>query len=212
VKVPRVILADDHTILLEAFRTLLEPRCRVVAAVGDGNALLSEAQALKPDVIVVDISMPFLNGLEAVRQLRQKMPAVKFIFLTMNEDPDLAAEAMRSGASAYLLKSSASSELFRAIRDALKGKTYVTPRIARGMQESFARNPQGKPPNKTLTPRQRQVIRLLAQGKSMKQVADVLNVTVRTVAFHKYQAMEILRLETTADLIQYAIKSRLVIV
>lgn len=211
-KVPRVILADDHTILLEAFRTLLEPRCRVVAAVGDGNALLSEAQALKPDVIVVDISMPFLNGLEAVRQLRQKMPAVKFIFLTMNEDPDLAAEAMRSGASAYLLKSSASSELFRAIRDALKGKTYVTPRIARGMQESFARNPQGKPPNKTLTPRQRQVIRLLAQGKSMKQVADVLNVTVRTVAFHKYQAMEILRLETTADLIQYAIKSRLVIV
>jgi DNA-binding NarL/FixJ family response regulator len=212
VKAPRVILADDHVILLEAFRTLLEPRCQVVATVGDGRALLKETQTLKPDVIVVDMSMPLLDGLEAARQLRAKMPAVKFIFLTMNEDPDLAAEAMRSGASGYLLKSSASSELFRAIQDALKGKTYVTPRIARGMQDSFIRHARGRTPQKTLTPRQREVIQLLAKGKSMKEAADILNLTPRTVAFHKYQAMEILRLKTSADLIQYAIKSRLVIV
>ena len=210
-KVPRVILADDHTMLLEAFRKLLEPRCEVVATVGDGRALLQVAPSLNPDVIVVDVSMPLLNGLEAARQLKQKMPAVKLIFLTMNEDPDLAAEVMRVGASAYLLKSSAASELFRAIQEALKGRTYLTPQIARGIHDSYARNPQGKKGGKTLTPRQREVIQLLAEGKSMKEAADILNITPRTVAFHKYQAMDTLRLKTTAELIQYAIKSRIVI-
>jgi DNA-binding NarL/FixJ family response regulator len=210
-KVPRVILADDHTILLEAFRKLLEPRCEVVATVQDGRALLEMAASLNPDVIVVDISMPLLNGLEAARQLRQIMPAVKLIFLTMNEDPDLAAEVMRFGASGYLLKSSAASELFRAIQEALKGRTYLTPQIAKGVQNSLVRDPQGRKRSRTLTPRQREVVQLLAEGRSMKEAAHILKVTPRTVAFHKYQAMDVLQLKNTAELIQFAIKSRIVI-
>ena len=128
-KLPRVILADDHKILLEAFRKLLEPHYEVVAAVSDGRALLTAAATLKPDVILLDIGMPLLNGLEAARQLKSKLPAVRLIFLTMQEDPELAVEAMRAGASGYLLKTSASSELLHAMQEALKGKTYVTPRV-----------------------------------------------------------------------------------
>jgi DNA-binding NarL/FixJ family response regulator len=209
-KLPRVLLADDHTMLLEAFRRLLEGRCEVVGAVSDGRALLRDAPVLKPDVLVVDIGMPLLNGLEAGRQLKGMLPSVKLIFLTMNEDPDLAAEAMRSGASAYLLKNSAASELFRAIQDVLKGKTYVTPKIARGMEQAFIRHPQGRRHEKTLTARQREVIQLLAEGKSMKEAADFLSVTPRTVAFHKYRIMEELGLKTSAELVQFAIRNRIV--
>jgi len=212
VRLPRVMLADDHTILLEAFRNLLEGKCQVVGTVSDGRALLKEAPALRPDVVVVDIGMPLLNGLEAGRQLKEILPAVKLVFLTMNEDPDLAVEAMRAGASAYLLKKSAASELFRAIQNALKGKKYVTPKIARGMQQSFIRNPQGRSIKKTLTTRQREVIQLLAEGKSMKEAADCLDLTPRTVAFHKYRVMEELGLKTNADLVQFAIKNRIVVV
>jgi DNA-binding NarL/FixJ family response regulator len=210
-RLPRVMLADDHTILLEAFRRLLEGKCDVVGAVSDGRALLNEATALKPDVVVVDIGMPLLNGLEAARQLKEKLPATKIIFLTMNEDSDLAGEAMRSGASAYLLKSSAASELFRAIQDTLKGKSYITPQIARGMQQAFIRNPKGRTREKVLTTRQREVIQLLAEGKSMKEAAVVLNVTPRTIAFHKYRIMEELGLKTNADLIQFAMKNRILV-
>jgi DNA-binding NarL/FixJ family response regulator len=209
-KLPRILLADDHTMLLEAFRRLLEGKCEVVGAVSDGRALLREAPVLKPDVLVIDIGMPLLNGLEAGRQLKEMLPSVKLIFLTMNEDSDLAAEAMRSGASAYLLKSSAASELFRAIQDVLKGKTYVTPKIARGMEQAFIRYPRGRRHQKSLTARQREVIQLLAEGKSMKEAADFLNVTPRTVAFHKYRIMEELGLKTSADLVQFAIKNRIV--
>ena len=209
-KLPRVMLADDHTMLLEAFRRLLEGRCEVVGAVSDGRALLRDAPILKPDVLVVDIGMPLLNGLEAGRRLKEMLPSVKLIFLTMNEDSDLAAEAMRSGASAYLLKSSAASELFRAIQDVLKGKTYVTPKIARGMEQAFIRSPGGRRHQKTLTARQREVIQLLAEGKSMKEAADFLSVTPRTVAFHKYRIMEELGLKTSADLVQFAIRNRIV--
>jgi len=209
-KLPRVMLADDHSLLLEAFRKLLEGKCEIVGTACDGRALLDEAPALRPDVIVVDIGMPLLNGLEAARQLREKIPSSKLIFLTMNEDPDVAAEAMRSGASAYLLKNSAASELFRAIQDALKGKSYVTPRIARRMEQAFAHNPKGKA-RKKLTTRQREVVQLLAEGKSMKQAADTLNVTPRTVAFHKYRIMEELGIKTSAELIQFAIKNRILI-
>jgi len=209
-KLPRILLADDHTMLLEAFRRLLEGKCEVVGAVSDGRALLREAPVLKPDVLVIDIGMPLLNGLEAGRQLKEMLPSVKLIFLTMNEDSDLAAEAMRSGASAYLLKSSAASELFRAIQDVLKGKTYVTPKIARGMEQAFIRYPRGRRHQKSLTARQREVIQLLAEGKSMKEAADFLNVTPRTVAFHKYRIMEELGLKTSADLVQFAIRNRIV--
>jgi DNA-binding NarL/FixJ family response regulator len=208
---PRVMLADDHTILVEAFRKLLEPHFEIVGTVSDGRALMEAAPNLKPDVIVVDIGMPLMNGLEAGQRLKEQMPAVKIIFLTMNEDPDVAAQAMHSGASAYLLKSSAASELISAIHISLKGKSYITPQIARGMQKSFIKNPRPKERAKTLTPRQREVVQLLAEGKSMKEVASVLNVTPRTVAFHKYRVMEELHLETTAELIQFAIKSRILI-
>jgi DNA-binding NarL/FixJ family response regulator len=208
---PRVMLADDHTILVEAFRKLLEAHCEIVGSVSDGRALLESAPQLKPAVIIVDIGMPLMNGLEAGLRLKELMPTVKIIFLTMNEDPELAMEAMRSGASGYLLKSSAASELIRAIEMALKGKSYVTPQISRGMQKSFINNPEPKTRNKTLTPRQREVVQLLAEGRSMKEVASVLNVTPRTVAFHKYRVMEELNLRTTADLIQYAIKSRILV-
>lgn len=210
-KLPRVMLADDHTILLEAFRRLLEGKCEVVGAVSDGRALLREAPALMPDIVVVDIGMPLLNGLQAGRQLKQLLPAVKIIFLTMNEDPDLAVEAMDAGGAAYLLKKSAASELFHAIQNVLKGKTYVTPKIARGMQSAFIRNPQGRPHENNLTARQREVIQLLAEGKSMKEAADCLNVTPRTVAFHKYRIMEELGLKTSADLVQFAVKNRIVV-
>jgi DNA-binding NarL/FixJ family response regulator len=210
-KLPRLVLADDHTIIVEAFRKLLESHADVVGTVSDGRALLESVPQLKPDLVVVDIGMPLMNGLEAVLRLKEIMPAVKVIFLTMNEDPDLAIEAMRCGASGYLLKSSAASELINAIRTALKGRSYVTPQIARGMQKAFINDPRPRARAKTLTPRQREVVQLLAEGKSMKEVASVLNVTPRTVAFHKYRVMEELGLATTADLIQFAIKSRIVV-
>jgi DNA-binding NarL/FixJ family response regulator len=207
------MLADDHTILVEAFRKLLEPHCEIVASVADGRALLETATQLKPDVVVADISMPLMNGLEAGLRLKELLPAMKLIFLTMNEDPDLAVEALRCGASGYLLKTSAASELIRAIQLALKGKSYVTPQIAKGMQKASIHNPKPGPKAraKTLTARQREVVQLLAEGKSMKEVASVLNVTPRTVAFHKYRIMEELNLKTSADLIQFAIKSRILV-
>ena len=205
------MLADDHTILVEAFRKLLEPHFEIVGTVSDGRALLETAPRLKPDVIIVDIGMPLMNGLEAALRLKELMPGVKLIFLTMNEDPDLAVEAIRRGASGYLLKSSAASELIRAIQMSFKAKPYITPKIARGMQRAFINNPRPRTRAKTLTPRQREVVQLLAEGKSMKEVADVLNVTPRTVAFHKYRIMEELSLKTTADLIQFAIKSRILV-
>lgn len=207
---PRVLLADDHALLLDAFQKLLEPRCEVVGKTTDGRALLDAAPKLNPDVVVLDIGMPLLNGLEAARRLKQSMPAVKLIILTMNEDPDIAAEAVQAGVSGYLLKNSAASELFKAIQNVLKGKTYFTPRIARGMEESFIKDPWGKSHHKKLTPRQREVVQLLAEGRSMKEIADILDLTPRTVAFHKYRIMEVLGVKTTADLIQYAIRSHLV--
>jgi DNA-binding NarL/FixJ family response regulator len=207
---PRVILADDHTILVEAFIKLLEPRCEVVATVSDGRALLDVAYLLRPDVILADIAMPLLNGLEAGRQLKEKMPAVKIIFLTMNEDPDMAAEAMHAGASGYVLKKSAASELFRAIQDAVEGRRYVTPQIARAIRKVSVQNLKPKRQPQALTFRQREVVQLLAEGRSMKEAGAILNLTARTIAFHKYSAMKGLKLNTTADLIQFAIRSRLI--
>ena len=173
--------------------------------------MLGVAKQLNPYVIVVDIGMPLMNGLEAGLRLKKQMPAVKLIFLTMNEDAALAVEAMRNGASGYLLKSCAATELIRAVQLAMKGKTYITPRIERKMEKAFINNPQPKQRAKVLTPRQREVVMLLAEGKSMKQVAGVFNVTPRTVAFHKYRVMQELNLDTTADLIQFAIKSQIIV-
>jgi DNA-binding NarL/FixJ family response regulator len=209
-KLPRILLADDHTLLLVAFRKLLEPHYDVVGTVSDGRALVKSALLLKPDVVVLDIAMPLLNGLDAGRHLKQKTPGVKLIFLTMNEDADLAVAAMQAGASAYLLKTSAGSELFHAIEEALKGRYYVTKQIARGMQESFIRDPRPKAQARVLTPRQREVIQLLAEGRTMKEAAYVLDVVPRTVAFHKYHIMEMMGLKTNASFIQFALKNNII--
>ncbi len=205
-KRPRVLLADDHKLLLEAFQKLLEPDCEVVGGVADGRALLAAASELEPDIIVLDIAMPLLNGLDAGGQIKKMMPDVKLIFLTVNEDPDFVSEAFRVGASGYLLKSSAASELFQAIQDACLGRTYVTPLVAQGMVDSFIEGPKRRKASGKLTPRQREVLQLLAEGRSMKEAAAILNVTPRTVAFHKYRMMDELRLKTNAELIRFAIK------
>lgn len=210
-RLPRAILADDHTLVAEALHGLIAPQFEVVAKVADGHALMACATELKPDVIVVDVAMPLLNGLDACRQLKQKMPGLKIVFLTMNEDPEFAVEAMKSGASGYVLKKSAASELLQAMQAALRGKSYVTPQIARGMEESFIRNPRGTNHSKSLTARQRQVVQLLAEGKSMKEAANVLNVAPRTVAFHKYRIMQDLGFKTNADLIQFAVRNGIVV-
>ncbi len=206
----RVLLADDHTLLLGAFEKLLEHEYTVVGAVSDGRALLSAAAELRPDVIVLDIAMPLLNGLDAARQLKKTMPKIKLIFLTMNEDPNVASEAFRAGASGYLLKTSASSELSKAIKEALCGRSYVTPVITQGMVESFIRQPGGDRDAPKLTPRQREVLQLLAEGRSMKEAANILNITSRTVAFHKYRMMEQFNLKNNVDLIQFALRESIV--
>ena len=171
---PRVLLADDHTMLLDAFRRLLEPRCEIVGTACDGRALLELAANTQPDVIVLDIAMPRLNGIDACAQLRRKMPGVRLVFLTVNEDPDIAAEAIRLGASGYLLKNSASGELFTAIERALAGKTYVTPLVTKGVPLGVFLRRATKPATEKLTTRQREVLQLLAEGRAMKEVADLL--------------------------------------
>ncbi len=206
----RVLLADDHTLLLEAFEKLLEHDYKVVGAVSDGRALLSAAAELKPDVIVLDIAMPLLNGLDAARQLKKTLPKTKLIFLTMNEDPNVASEAFRAGASGYLLKTSAFSELSKAIKEALCGRSYITPIITQGMVDSLIRRPADDRAAPQLTPRQREVLQLLAEGRSMKEAAKILSVTPRTVAFHKYRMMEQLNLKNNTDSIQYALRECIV--
>jgi len=206
---PRVLLADDHTLVVEAFIKLLEPEFEVVGTVADGRALLASASQLNPDVIVLDLGMPLLNGMDAGQELKRALPHAKLIVLTMSEDYDLAAEALRHWASAYLLKKSASSELVKAIREVLKGKTYVTPRVAQRLLEEFVRDPRPDRA-KALTPRQREVLQLLAEGRTMKEVAAILNVATRTVAFHKYRIMEEFGLRTNSDLVRFAIRERIV--
>jgi DNA-binding NarL/FixJ family response regulator len=180
----------------------------IVGQVADGRALVAAAEALDPDVIVLDISMPLLNGLEAGRQIKQKSRGVKLVYLTMNEDPDLAAEAFRCGASAYLLKRSAASELTTAIREVMQGRSYITPLITEGVVGSLL-NVDEKSRHQ-LTPRQVEVLQLLAEGRSMKEVGSLLNLTPRTVAFHKYRMMEQLGVKSTAELVQYAVKHHIV--
>ena len=180
---PRIVIADDHTLLVEAFEKLLSPECEVVAKVADGRALLAAVDEFRPDVVVLDMGMPLLNGLDAGRQIKHKHPSTRLVFVTMNEDPDLAAEAFRSGASAYLLKRSAGAELLTAIRESLKGRSYVTPLVTEGMLGLLMSSNAEKAHQ--LTARQREVLQLLAEGKSMKEVASILNLTPRTVAFHK---------------------------
>jgi DNA-binding NarL/FixJ family response regulator len=202
----RILLADDHTMLLDAFRRLLEPRCEVVGTACDGRSLIDLVVNTRPDVVVLDISMPRLNGMDACALLHQKMPDVKFVFLTVNEDADIAAEAIGLGASGYLLKSSAATELFTAIEHALAGKIYITPLLTKGVSLGvFLRKPT-RPGLEKLTTRQREVLQLLAEGLLMKEIADILHVSADTVAFHKYTIIERLGLKASAELVQYAIE------
>ena len=202
----RVLLADDHTLLLDAFAKLIEPECDVVGKVADGRALLAAAEKLKPDVVVLDIAMPRLNGLDAGRQLKKAMPDVKLIFLTMNQDPAIATEAFRAGASGYLLKTSAGSELIKAIEEATSGRSYVTPLITQDLVEELMLGPNERKRPADLTPRQREVLQLLAEGHPMKEAARILKVAPRTIAYHKYRIMERFRLKSNAELIQFAIR------
>ena len=207
---PRVLLADDHRLLREAFIKLLEPTCDVVGSVGDGRALLEAAPGLRPDIVVLDVSMPSLNGLDAARQLKRLMPAVKVIFLTVNEDPDLASEAFRAGASGFVLKGSAASELLQAIQDVSEGRAYVTPLATQGMVDHLLHQPESAKGARELSPRQREVLQLLAEGRTMKEIGAILKIATRTVAFHKYSMMELLGIKSSAELVQFAIKKRIV--
>jgi DNA-binding NarL/FixJ family response regulator len=207
---PRVLLADDHRLLREAFAQLLEPGCDVVGAVADGRALLAAAQELRPDIVVLDIAMPLLNGLDAARQLKGLLPEVRLIFLTVSEDPEVAAEAFRVGASGYLLKNSAASELFQAIQEVSQGRSYVTPLATQGLVGSLIRNPRPAQGTGQLSTRQREVLQLLAEGRTMKEIAHILAITPRTVAFHKYRMMEDLGIKTSAELVRFAIKGHVV--
>lgn len=204
---PRVLLADDHSIVLAGLRRLMESDFDLVGTVEDGRALLEAAARLKPDIIMLDISMPLLNGIEAARQLRKIVPQSKIIFLTMHADVGYVKEAFRVGASGYLIKRSAASELATAIHEVMKGRTYVTPLVTKDMMESFlgpAAQPEKLP--KPLTSRQREVLQLVAEGRSNKEIAAILEVSTKTVEFHKYNLMQALGIHTTAELTQYAMR------
>ena len=206
---PRILIADDHTLVAEAFKTLLEPEYHVVKMVSDGISLLAAAKELKPDLILMDLGMPLLNGLDAGLELKKTFPKIKLIVLTMNEDTDVASKAFHQWASGYLLKKSAGVELKKAISEVLQGRTYVTPSVAQKLMNEFIRDP---PPirAKELTQRQRQVLQLLAEGRSMKEAAAVLDIAVRTIACHKYRIMEDFGLKTNADLVRFALREHLI--
>jgi DNA-binding NarL/FixJ family response regulator len=208
---PRILIADDHTLVAEACKKLLESDYEIVATVGDGRSLVRAAAQLRPQLIIVDVSMPLLNGLDAGQQIKELIPSVKLVYLTMNHDADLAAEAFRRGASGYLLKTCAASELAIAVREVLRGKSYLSPMIAKDTVDFLLRQDKALvEEGQRLTERQREVLQLLVEGKCMKEVAGVLNVTTRTVAFHKYRIMEVLNVKSNSELVQYAIRQHLI--
>ena len=210
-KKPHILLADDHKIVIEGLKNLLRDEFEIVGSVEDGRALVEKASTLYPDVIVADISMPQLNGIEAARQIKKIDKNIKIVFLTMHPDATYAANAFEAGASGFVLKHSASAELIRAIYEAIKGRTYVTPLVAGDLIRSYQ---EGDSPEKKmfkkLSPRQREILQLLAEGKSAKEIASILNISTRTVEFHKYKMMEQLNIKTSTELLQYAIKHGLI--
>ena len=199
-------MADDHTLVAEGVRKLLEPHFDLLEIVENGRAVLEAAGNLHPEVILLDISMPLLNGIDAARQLSKMDPRAKILFLTMHADPAYVTEAFRAGASGYLLKRSAASELVFAIQEVLEGRTYVTPLVAKDMVSGLAPDATARAPSSsTLTPRQREVLQLVAEGKSIKEIACILRISVKTVEFHKSRIMEQLGLRTAAELTKYAV-------
>jgi len=202
----RILLADDHTLFCNLLRDLLEPEYEVVGSVSDGRELLKAAGALDPDVVLVDIGMPSINGLDAGRRLKQANPKMKLIYLTMNNNVEYAREALQAGASGFILKNSKSSELLRAIRDALKGVSYMAPEIRQAMNEIFVRDPKAVERPQHLTDRQREVLQMLAEGRSLREIAVLLKISYRTVRFHKVRIMEELGISKNAELVKYAMK------
>ncbi|NGZ97936.1 MAG: DNA-binding response regulator [Nitrospira sp. WS110] len=210
---PRVLLADDHTFVLEGFKKLLEEHCNLVGSVEDGRTLLEAAVELTPDLVILDISMPRLNGIEAAKKLKKQLPGVKLIFVTMHADTAYVNEAFKAGASGYLLKRSAATELIQAVQSVMSDNFYVTPLIAKDVVTFFLKPGQVPLPTiDDLTMRQREILQLVAEGFSAKEIADQLKVSHRTVEFHKAKVMEQLNLHTTADLVKYAIAHGLVTV
>jgi DNA-binding NarL/FixJ family response regulator len=204
---PRVLLADDHKIVLEGLRSLLQSEFEIVGEVEDGRTLVAEAERLRPDLVVADISMPNLNGIDAARQIKKINERILIVFLTMHADVTYAAGAFEAGASGFVLKHSAPQELVLAMREAMKGQTYVTPMIAGDLIGAFQSGASLKGELKaTLSPRQREVLQLIAEGKSSKEVAAILRISTRTAEFHKYRIMEQLNIKTSAELVQYAVK------
>lgn len=207
----QLLIADDHKLLAEACKSLLEPEFQVVGIVSDGRSLVKEAIALKPDVIILDIAMPHLNGLDAGEQVKHKLPSVKLVFLTMNMAPEVAAEAFRRGASAYVLKHSGAEELLSAVRRVIRGESYLSPLIARETVTFLLHQEKAGSHEKRITKRQSEILQLLAEGLSMKAVAGVLDLKPGTIAFHKYRMMETLGVTTNAKLLEYAIKRQMTV-
>jgi len=206
----RIVIADDHCLFVDALKRFLEPEFEVVATFNNGYALLKGVPLLNPDVIILDISMPLMNGLTAGQRIKERLPKTKLIYLTMNMDRNVAGEAFRLGASGYLVKSSAGTELREAIREALADKTYITPLISEVNVESAGKKSRRKRNPGKLTLRQKEVLQLLVEGRSMKEVGFMLHLSTRTVAFHKYTMMNHLHLKTSAELIHFAVKDSLV--
>jgi DNA-binding NarL/FixJ family response regulator len=206
----RLLIADDHTLVAEACKNLLEPEFEVVGIVDNGRALLQQVREMKPDVVILDIAMPQLNGLDAGDQIKRLLPATKLVYLTMNMSPEVAAESFRRGASAYVVKHAAASELITAVRRALRSESYLSPNITKETVDYLLRSGTPYPTEKRITHRQSEILQLLAEGMSMKEIANILNLKPGTVAFHKYRVMHNLGLKSNAELLQYAIKHHLV--
>jgi DNA-binding NarL/FixJ family response regulator len=210
-KKPRILLADDHTLFVEALQKVLETDFDLVGSVEDGRALLKAAPRLQPDVILMDLSMPLLNGIDAARQLRRLAPDCKLVFLSMHGDPTYVTEAFRAGASGYVLKRANASELIQAIKAALRGHLYVSPLLAKSILDPLLHQPASTAgPQAELTLRQREVLQLVAEGRTLKEIASILCLSVKTVEFHKTQIAKQLGLHTTADLTKYAVSHGLV--
>jgi len=205
-----LLIADDHTLVAEACKNLLEPEFEVVGIVDNGRTLLQQVRELKPEVVILDIAMPQLNGLDAGDQIKRLLPATKLVYLTMNVSPEVAAEAFRRGASAYVVKHAAASELITAVRRAIRSESYLSPNITKETVDYLLRTGIPYAKEKKITHRQSEILQLLAEGMSMKEIANILNLKPGTVAFHKYRIMETLGLKSNAELLQYAIKHHLV--
>lgn len=202
----RILLADDHTLFCNLLRELLEPEYEVVGSVSNGRDLLAVANRLRPDVLIVDIAMPALNGLDAGRRLKRENPQMKLIYLTMNNNVEYAREALKAGASGFVLKNAQSSQLLQAIHGALRGTSYVAPEIRQAMNEIFIRDPKAVDRPQHLTDRQREVLQMLAEGRTLREISSLLKISYRTVRFHKVRIMEELGTSKNADLVKYAMK------